>query len=173
MKITCPKCGLETFADQKFCRYCGARMQFTTQQLLKPEAIADLGRISTIGAKGGHERANHFVLWGFISMLIGVAIGVVGKKLLYEEVITVIGVLISLLGMFLVVFPYLSPSRRKENDLSQSPQQRVLTSPERTKYLREASDIEYVPTVTERTTDLLENSPGHVREADTGRSLET
>lgn len=147
-------------------------MQFTTQQLLKPEAMSDLGSISTIGVKGGDDRANPFVLWGFIAMLIGVAIGVVGKKLLYEDVITVIGVLISLSGMFLVVFPYLSPSRRKENDSSLSPQ-RVLTPPERTEYLREASGIGYVPTVTERTTDLLENSPSPVREADTGRTLET
>ena len=147
-------------------------MQFTTQQLLKPEAISDLGRISTIGVKGGDDRANPFVLWGFIAMLIGVAIGVVGKKLLYEDVITVIGVLISLSGMFLVVFPYLSPSRRKENDSSLS-QQSVLTPPERTEYLREGSGIEYVPSVTERTTDLLKNSAGPVREADTGRTLET
>jgi len=154
--MTCPKCGLETFADQKFCRSCGTRVQMTTQRLAKPQPVTDLGR--TIGAKGADERANHFVLWGFIAMLIGVAIGVVGKKLLYEDIVTVVGVLISLAGMFLVSYPYLIPSRRKEDDSSFSSQPEVLTSSQQTEYLPDASSTEYVPSITERTTNLLKNS---------------
>jgi hypothetical protein len=40
-------------------------------------------------------------------MLIGVVIGVVGKKLVHEDIITVVGVLISLSGMFLTTYQYL------------------------------------------------------------------
>ena len=156
--MTCPKCGLETLADQKFCRSCGARVQMTTQRLAKPQAVTDLGRPSTIGAKGGEERANHFVLWGFILMLIGVAIGVVGKKLLHEDIVTVVGVLISLAGMFFVVYPYLAPSRRKEDDSSFASEPEVLTPPQPTEYLPDASSIDYVPSITERTTNLLRSS---------------
>jgi hypothetical protein len=130
----------------------------TTQRLAKPQAVTELERTPTIGAKGGDERANQFVLWGFILMLIGVAIGVVGKKLLHEDIITVVGVLISLAGMFLVVYPYLVPSRRKEDDSSFSSQPEVLTSPQQRESLPAASSIEYVPSVTERTTNLLKNS---------------
>ena len=156
--MTCPKCGFETFADQKFCRSCGARVPMTTQRLAKPQAVTDLGRTSTIATKGGDERANHFVLWGYIVMLIGVAIGVVGKKLLYQDIVTVVGVLISLAGMFLVSYPYLIPSRRKEDDSSFSSQPEVLTSSQQTEYLPDASSTEYVPSITERTTNLLKNS---------------
>ena len=130
----------------------------TTQRLAKPHAVTDLGRPSTIGAKGGEERANHFVLWGFILMLIGVAIGVVGKKLLHEDIVTVVGVLISLAGMFFVVYPYLAPSRRKEDDSSFASEPEVLTPPQATEYLPDASDIDYVPSITERTTNLLRSS---------------
>jgi hypothetical protein len=157
--MVCPKCGLETLADQKFCRSCGARLQMmTTQRLAKPQAVTDLRRTSTIGAKGGDERANQFVIWGFILMLIGVAIGVVGKKLLYEDIFTVVGVLISLAGMFLVVYPYLAPSRRKEDESSFSSQPEVLTPSQQTEYLPDTSSTEYVPSITERTTNLLKNS---------------
>ena len=157
--MTCPKCGLETLADQNFCRSCGTRVQtMTTQRLAKPHVVTDPGRISTIGSKSRDERANHFVLWGFILMLIGVAVGVVGKKLLYEDIVTVAGVLMSLAGMFLVVYPYLTPSPRKEGESILSSQPEVLTPPKPTEYLPDASTIEYVPSITERTTNLLKNS---------------
>lgn len=155
--MTCPKCGLETLAEQTFCRSCGERLQMTTQRLAKPQAVTDLGRTSIIGAKAADGRANHFVLWGFIIMLLGAAIGVVGKMLMHEDIVTVVGVLISLAGMFLVVYPYLVPSRRKEDDSSLSSQPEVLTAPQRTEHLPDGSSIEYLPSVTERTTNLLKN----------------
>jgi len=170
--MTCPKCGLETVADQKFCRACGTRVQMTTQRLAKPQA-ATPGTTSTIGTKGGDERTNHFVLWGFTLMLIGVAIGVVGKKLLYQDIVTVVGVLISLAGMFLVVYPYLAPARRKEDASSFSSQPEVLTPPQPTEYLPDASSIEYVPSITERTTNLLENSATKRPEQTEDKKLET
>ena len=154
--MTCPKCGSETLPEQQFCRSCGARLQ-TTQRLAKPQPVADLRATSTVSARAADERANHFVLWGFIIMLIGAAIGVVGKMLMHEDIVTVVGVLISLGGMFLVVYPYLVPSRRKEDDSSFSSQPEVLTAPERTEHLPEGSSVEYLPSVTERTTNLLKS----------------
>jgi hypothetical protein len=145
----------------------------TTQRLAKPQAVTDLGRTSAIGPKSGDERANHFVLWGFILMLIGVAIGVVGKKLLYEDIVTVAGVLISLAGMFLVVYPYLAPSRRKEDESSFSSQPEVLAPPKPTEYLPDASTIEYVPSITERTTNLLKNSATKRPEETEDKKLDT
>ncbi|HEX5601254.1 MAG TPA: hypothetical protein VFX63_01845 [Pyrinomonadaceae bacterium] len=130
----------------------------TTKQLARPQAVTDPGRPSTIGTKDGDERANHFVLWGFIITLIGAAIGIVGKRLLHEDIVTVVGVLISLAGLCLVVYPYLAPSRRKQDESSFSSQPEVLTPPQRTEYLLEGSSIEYIPSVTERTTNLLKNS---------------
>lgn len=156
--MTCPKCGLETTADQKFCRSCGTRVQLTTQRLAELQSVTDLESVRPIASKGADERANQFVFWGFAAMLIGVAIGVVGKKLLYQDIVTVLGVLISLAGIFFVVYPYLTPSRRKEDESSLSSQPEVLTPPKPTQYLPDASSIEYAPSITERTTDLLKNS---------------
>ena len=62
--------------------------------------------------KGEKQRANRWVLWGVIIMFIGV----IGKKLIHEEIVTVVGILTSLAGMFLTVYPYLSPSPRQKKD---------------------------------------------------------
>ena len=98
------------------------------------------------------------MLWGFVMMLIGVAIGVAGKKLLDEDIITVVGVLISLAGIFLVCYPYLSPHRQKLDESVPSSQPQVLNTPHPAEYLPPGNIVDYVPSITERTTNLLENS---------------
>ena len=150
--MACPKCGLPTLPDQKFCRSCGASLQVNTNPLEEraPSSTAEVR--STI--KGGTQRTNSFMLWGFIAMLVGVAIGVIGKKLIEEDLVAVIGILISLVGMFLMVYPHLAPSNRgRDSRLSTQPEPLAQAPPN--KALPNERPIEYVPSITERTTNLL------------------
>ena len=155
--MTCSKCGLEAKVEQKFCRSCGASLQMTTQPLAELDTISELERPPAVNLKGKAQRGNTFVLWGFVMMFIGVAIGVVGKKLLHEDIVTVVGVLISLLGMFLAVYPFISPPSREKNDSDLSSQPQIPTSARPKEYLPQGDNLEYVSSITERTTDLLEN----------------
>ena len=91
-------------------------------------------------------------------MFIGVAVGIIGKKLMHEDIVTVIGALVSIMGMFLTVYPYLSASSRRKIDSSPSAQPDILSQSQPGKYLPPESNIEYVPSITERTTNLLESS---------------
>jgi hypothetical protein len=97
------------------------------------------------------------VLWGFIIMFVGAAVGVVGKKLMHEDIVTVVGVLMSLAGMFLTVYPYLAPVGKKHDRSPYSPPEKLPAS--QPKSLPKERDIDYVPSITERTTNLLENRP--------------
>ena len=87
--MNCPKCGLQAQPDQKFCRVCGASLQMTTQPL------ADLERSPAVRARDEKQRVNKLTLLGFIIMFIGVAVGITGKKLLHEEMLIVMGVLLT------------------------------------------------------------------------------
>jgi hypothetical protein len=154
--MSCPKCGLQTLPDQKFCRSCGADLQMTTRPLPALDSVSDQPGTPAIGSKTGGYR-HRLTPIGFMIMFIGVAIGVVGKMLIHEEWVTVIGVLISLVGMVLTVYPYLSPSRRQKHESIVYSQPEV--SPRHpTTYLPHESGIEYVPSITERTTDLLKSA---------------
>ena len=133
----------------------------TTQRLVRPPTISDSELTQATGFAAGKQRAQALALWGFIIMFIGVAIGVIGKKLIHDDIVTVVGVLMSLAGMFLTAYPYLSPSRRQHDSRPPS-QPEVLTQSPSTKYLYPESNIEYVSSVTERTTDLLE-TPAAIR----------
>lgn len=156
--MTCPKCGLQSQPDQKFCRSCGASLRMTTQPLTELASISDRARPAVIDQRGEGRPGNAFVLWGFITVLIGAAIGVVGKKLLHQDVVAVVGVLMSLLGMFLMVYPHLAPPRRKKSGSGASSQREVLTPSDAKEYLPEATNTDYIPSITERTTDLLKSS---------------
>lgn len=127
----------------------------TTQPLAEPATVSDLKEVSAIGSKGEGTRGNRLVLWGLIILLIGAAIGILGKKLLYEDSVTVVGVLISLAGMFLAAYPYLSPSRLHEDKSTPRSRPEALTPSQPSEYLPHGGNIEYVPSITERTTDLL------------------
>lgn len=156
--MNCPGCDLETLPDQKYCRSCGASLQMTTQPLAVPSKVYDLERTPAVTSRGQRQRTNGMALWAFIIMFVGVAIGVIGKMLIHEETVTVVGVLVSLLGMFLTVYPYLSPSRIRKYDSNPSSQPAVLTQSQPTTYLPQESHIEHIPSITERTTELLKNS---------------
>jgi hypothetical protein len=155
--MNCPKCESQTLPQQKFCRSCGSSLEMTTQPLAGPAVASELPRKPAAELTHGNQRANSWMLWGFIILLAGAAIGVVGKKLIHEDVVSVLGVLLSLVGMFLTVYPFLSPSRTKRKVRSTA-ESEVLTNVPAPKTLGSESNTEYVPSVTERTTDLLKNS---------------
>jgi hypothetical protein len=129
----------------------------TTQPLTRDGALSDSEARHPIIRMDEKHRGNSLVLWGFIIMFIGIAFGVTGKMLLHQEFITGIGVLISVLGMFLTAYPYLFTPSRARSDHNTSPG-KVLTSPQQAKLLPGDSGTEYIPSITEKTTDLLQHS---------------
>ena len=152
--MTCHKCGSETLPDQRFCRSCGARLGIVTEPLTDPAAISYPKEPNVIEDRS--ELRNRLVAWGFIIMFVGVAIGVIGKKLMHEEIVTVIGILMSLAGMFLTGYPYLRPSSRKDSRSASSSRELTKQSPPVNQLPEGRTD--YVPSITERTTDLLKSS---------------
>ncbi len=169
--MTCVKCGALAPANQKFCRSCGASLELTTQPLSPASSLLET---KTTRYEGDRQSGNGYLMVGMILLFLGAAIGVVGKKLLYQDVITVVGVLIALLGMFLTVFPYLAPPRRKSLREVEPPTDSFARSAS-PKSLPEGA--EYIPSITERTTNLLstptETRSGSPKEIENQKTLES
>ena len=170
--MNCPKCGLQAEPEQKFCRSCGAGLQVITQRLQKPPTVSQLESQSPNYTREETGRTNSLPFWGLIIMFVGVATGVIGKKLMHEEIVTVIGVLVALAGMLLSVYPYVMPPSRSKHRGSPSSDPEVEIQSEPPKSLPQERPIEYVPSVTERTTDLLTNSVVSPRRTDAKESQE-
>ena len=89
--MNCPTCGLQqALADQKFCRSCGASLQMITQPLADAPA-SDLERTPAIIFKDEKRGTSRLVLWGLIIMFIGAALGITGKMLIHDEIVTFTG----------------------------------------------------------------------------------
>ena len=155
--MTCPACGFQSLPSQKFCRSCGANLRITTRPLTQTAGVSDLETTSAVGPQREAQPGRNVLLWGFVTMLLGAAIGVVGKKLLHQDIVTVVGIIISLVGMFLTVYPYLSPPRPTKHRPDPPLRPGEVNPPTPAKSLPPAS-FGYMPSITERTTDLLENS---------------
>src|SRR6185503_956974 len=80
-----------------------------------------------------------------------------GKKLMHEEIVTVVGILMSLAGMFLTGYPYLRASSRKDSRPTSSSERELQRQSQPVSQLSEGH-TDYVPSITERTTDLLKSS---------------
>jgi hypothetical protein len=154
--MNCPGCGLQIIAEQKFCRSCGANLQLTTQPLTDVEVSSR--NTPTVNSEREKNSPNTLVLRGFILMFIGVALGVIGEKLVHADSVTVIGILLSLLGMFLTAYPYFLPASSKKYGSGSSSEPKGPRASAVPKSLPHDRETEYVPSVTERTTDLLQSS---------------
>lgn len=150
--MKCPGCELPVTTDQKFCRSCGTDLQGT-----------DVAVVGSIGVDA--ERTNHLMLLGFVVMFAGAAVGVVGKMLLHIDAVTVIGVLAALAGMFVVVYPSLNPPRRRRQTFDPATQPEIFLPAEPTKKLTSMNEADFIPSVTEPTTDLLKTPTPHMSQS--------
>ena len=156
--MVCPKCGLQVVPEQKFCRSCGASLQAITQRLPESLTLADGERRSVVNITSEQiSRTNKLMLWGMIILFVGAATGVIGKMLMHDQMVALVGVLVSLAGMFVAAYSSLVPPRTKNySSLSSTPGLQTPSQPP--KSLPEERPIEYVPSITERTTDLLKST---------------
>jgi hypothetical protein len=127
----------------------------TTQPLVEQVTVSDPGRTPAIISNDGKSQPSGLAFWGFLLMFIGVAVGVVSKMLIHADSVTVVGVLVSLIGMFLLAYSSLSPSRPKKYNSIPSAEPKVLTQTQTPRSLSPGSNTDYVPSITERTTNLL------------------
>ena len=94
----------------------------------------------------------------------GIIAAIIGAKLLSSDTIKLIGVLISITGMFVIAASSLLPPRRtglRQADTAVGPEQ--LTPAPTTKKLTPMTDFEPVGSVTDHTTELLVKVPAAKR----------
>jgi len=126
----------------------------TTQPVTAFDPRRTPGNVDSNFGNDERLRPNGLLLLGFIMMFVGVAVGGAGKMLMHEDIVTFVGVLLSVAGMFLLAYSSLSPSRPRNYNSTPSPKPEVLTQTQTPKSLSQGN-TEYVPSITERTTDLL------------------
>ena len=133
-KMNCPNCGSETFANQQYCRSCGA------------DLVEDRPRISS-----GQIRGLLILLLTFGGLMVAIS-----GKMLELRWLTFTGVFITVGGMFLIAAYSLvrqSLPRKRKRKIVEEPE--LALRADTTNKLLPIGENDFVPSVVERTTDLL------------------
>lgn len=152
----CPNCGKENSAEQKFCRSCGLSLEKAVQSLVEQLPALELD-------KNLRERQERVDRWLVILAASGISVFVVGIlwAIIYKLIIikgeVLEGSVFAAFFVGLIIFALLalySESLRKtagKRQMLQAPPKEVSD----TAKLLPDSQVEPVPSVTERTTELL------------------
>jgi hypothetical protein len=152
----CPNCGKQTAPDQKFCRACGLGLDKVAQSLGEqlPARIDE----TLLARKERFEKLGVAALSVFGLGLLSIFTYLAGKELIEKgdlrEALFTLGLFVMFACGLISVFLF-----AKAKDLGDKARQRQIPSatekPGSTKELLPEGDFEPVPTVTERTTELL------------------
>lgn len=152
----CPNCGKETSTDQKFCRACGLGLEKIALSLGE-QLPARLDQ-SLSARKERLEKLGVGALSVFGLGILGLILYSVGQKLLASQgslvaILAMLGLLIMLGSGLLSVILFARAKELGEQASKRQQQPDELTGS--TKELPPEGRFEPVPTVTERTTELL------------------
>lgn len=132
--MNCPSCGTQIESEQKFCRSCGETL------------IA--GGVPTANIRLRLFRMGLFTMFG--SLIIAVT----GSMLLHLDVVRYVGVIGLIIGIFIVGYAAVGPSSRGKRGRPAA-DDHELPKAETTRKLAPLNEDDFIPSVTERTTNLL------------------
>jgi len=169
----CPNCSSEASKDQKFCRLCGMELQ-TVAELIRDQTPSL--KCARTGNAAFLPWQRTMLVWGFIAMLVGVAVGAALKMLTKENIhpagaftpyLSVLAMLVALLGIGLMCYPILQAAWVNPTKNKRSLMPHELTTGMQTDLLNEAP-----ASIVEHTTEFLERSELRINVRDTANQNE-
>lgn len=155
MNMYCPNCGKQTSIDQNFCRACGLSLEKTALSLSEqlPVKVDE----SLQAQKERLEKFGVAMLSVFAVCVLTLLLFLLGQKLIAKGlpgILAMIGALIIIVcGLGSVIL--FARAKELDEKSSKRRQQNLSSGSEPTKELLTEGQFEPVPTVTERTTELL------------------
>lgn len=163
----CPTCGTDTSLDQRFCRSCGMDLE-TISKLVAAHSSPETMEIEkSVTEKAIQKRIYRSLKWGMICFLLGMAALATVKTLGFDQTYRLGPLLLLFMGMAIMVFGILSSMRDfGSKSMKGGDGQRTgeLHEAEVTKELPPARVPVPVASVTERTTQLIQNQDAKFRD---------
>jgi hypothetical protein len=154
----CPNCGKTNSADQNFCRSCGLQLEKVMQSLVEQLSADELNRTLSEKRRKLDKLIQAIAVSTASILVFSVMGGIIYSVIVNQEGFLVGGIFLALI-LGLVLFGVLMLYR--ESMIKASNKRRVehpeMPGHDTAKLLSE-SQIEPIPSVTDRTTDLLELS---------------
>lgn len=154
----CPNCGTKTLTDVNFCRACGLG--------LEKVAVSLIEQLPTKADRSLQERKKRFEKLGIVALsvfgfgILSILAYTIGYKVMVSEGNLLAG--LAGIGFFIMiacglasVFLFAKANEVGQEAIKRKPEPDLVSRSESTKELLTEGHLEPVPTVTDRTTELL------------------
>jgi hypothetical protein len=151
----CPTCGKETPTDQKFCRSCGMNLEIVGQ-LVAGHSSSDNAKLRRVNAdKAGLALLVKWLSWGLLMFGVGMVLLFISKSFALGPMMRLVSFLVVMLGTGLSMYGILGGMRAGISAGGSAPSPNKLPPAKDTKSLPEERIHVPLPSVTERTTQLI------------------
>jgi predicted lipid-binding transport protein (Tim44 family) len=167
--MLCPNCGKKSSIDQKFCRSCGMSLEAVSKAIAFHQSVIDSNKPSVRDENSVLRRMAIMLFWGIVVFLMGGVILGVSKKMLHNDLVGLIGLVILIAGAILATYAVISPLWQQANKSRQAtePKSRIeLESNAQTLPERLSASP---PSITERTTNILETAVAKTLSGDSSK----
>jgi hypothetical protein len=154
----CPSCGAQTTLEQRFCRSCGMDMETVSKLVLAHSSPEKLKQEKSLTEKARRHRMYRSFKYGFVCFIVGMAALAATRTLGFDKTYNLGPLLLLFAGMGVMFFGALSlkgEGALKSTKVLDPGQTGELYKVEETKELSSARVPASVPSVTERTTQLI------------------
>ncbi|HEV2708131.1 MAG TPA: hypothetical protein VGV59_19600 [Pyrinomonadaceae bacterium] len=153
--MRCPGCGTETASEQKFCRLCGTNLEAIAKASSAHPSVGDPAEASDKTTRRMHaSRQKRPLFRGLIIILLGVTVLANAEG---RELVNWLGIAAFLAGMALAIYGVFAEDKPQSPDSAQTFTTKALDESGAHSYLPPQNPAEPVPSVSERTTELLES----------------
>jgi len=153
----CPGCGNESSLEQKFCRKCGFNLEPVSRLVVAaPDSATKLEKLE--GERAILRRMYRWMMWGFLILLIGVVMVVSGRAFDLPKFLGPLSSFLMVGGAAAAGYGVLAALRDglvATKKLPRSTETRSELSSSQTSELQDNGIPESLPSVTERTTQLI------------------
>jgi hypothetical protein len=154
----CPSCGAETILEQKFCRSCGMDLETVSKLVVAHSSPETLKIEKSLTKRAVQKRMYQSIKWGMICFILGMAALATTKTLSLDKIFNLGPLFLLFMGMAIMLYGVLSPMRDRASKSSKSldpGRTGELHEAETTRELTSARVPVAVPSITERTTQLI------------------
>ena len=156
--MQCINCGKEISPDQNFCRVCGTSLMTNVGVPSSDNHGISNFEIprAKVTTRVARRRMNRMLLWGLIVIGLGITLLANAQDYVW---INWAGISVFIVGLGLTAYGVFSPDKSLPSGQSSMPG--TLNESTKTPSLPSKDFLDHLPSVTERTTELLERKEAH------------